>query len=71
MLESTKALDDAYIPIALQGQMAVAKDWAWEPEMQPMGGHTNLVGPLQFTRSCSFGGPILYINPDFGSQDWL
>jgi hypothetical protein len=33
--------------------------------MQPIGGHTILVGPLQFE------GPILYVNPDFGSQDLL
>jgi ubiquitin carboxyl-terminal hydrolase L3 len=31
ILETSQALDDAYIPIALQGQTAVAEDWAWEP----------------------------------------
>jgi ubiquitin carboxyl-terminal hydrolase L3 len=31
ILETSSALDDAYIPIALQGQTAVAEDWAWEP----------------------------------------
>ncbi|EGO00401.1 hypothetical protein SERLA73DRAFT_152405 [Serpula lacrymans var. lacrymans S7.3] len=31
ILETSKALDDAYIPIALQGQTAVSEDWVWEP----------------------------------------
>jgi ubiquitin carboxyl-terminal hydrolase L3 len=31
ILETSHVLDDAYIPIALQGQTAVADDWAWEP----------------------------------------
>ena len=31
ILETSQALDDAYIPVALQGQTAVAEDWAWEP----------------------------------------
>jgi ubiquitin carboxyl-terminal hydrolase L3 len=31
VLETSHVLDDAYIPIALQGQTAVADDWAWEP----------------------------------------
>ena len=32
LLETSKALDDAYIEVALQGQTKVADDWAWEPE---------------------------------------
>lgn len=31
ILETSQALEEAYIPIALQGQTAVAEDWAWEP----------------------------------------
>jgi len=31
ILETSQALDEAYIPIALQGQTAVAEDWTWEP----------------------------------------
>jgi ubiquitin carboxyl-terminal hydrolase L3 len=31
LLETSKQLEDAYIPIALQGQTVVAEDWAEEP----------------------------------------
>ena len=31
ILETSQAVNDAYIPIALQGQTAVTEDWAWEP----------------------------------------
>lgn len=31
LLETSKALEEAYIEVALQGQTKVADDWAWEP----------------------------------------
>ncbi|MCJ1360258.1 MAG: hypothetical protein MMC33_010261 [Icmadophila ericetorum] len=31
IVENDPALDEAYIPIALQGQTPVNEDWAWEP----------------------------------------